>query len=199
MYKGNNPAALRSREEIVAAFLSLLQSAPFDEISVKQIMLETRLTRQTFYQIFSDKDEILEYYLETIFESFIRHASSCEIHTLCDAAKVFFCFFAEYKEIFALIIRNGKSCVIQRKCREFLLENQYIRYDMDGVHSEGERRLATTFVISGIVAMLEHWIRDEEMQHYGEEELARLVCRITGAKEALTSQSPSNCKKEQPE
>ncbi len=183
MYTGNNPAALRSREEIVEAFLSLLQTIPFEEISIKQIMLETRLTRQTFYQIFNDKEEILEYYLDTIFKKFIRDAKSHEIHNLCDAARVFFCYFSEYKDIFALIIQNGKSCVIQRRCREFLLKSQYIYYDMDCLQTEDERQLATTFVISGIVAMLEQWVRDEKLQVFTYAEMAKLVCRITGGQE----------------
>jgi len=181
MYRGNNPAAIRSRNEILQGFFSLLEKKPLDEISVKQLMLETQLTRQTFYQIFASKEEILEYYLETVFEKFISHASTCEIHNLCDAAKVFFHFFGEYRDKLMLIIRNGKSCVIQRKCREFLQNSNFIRYELKCVDGELEQQLATTFIVSGIVAMLEQWIREEEMQKLEIDALARLVCRITGA------------------
>lgn len=181
MYRGNNPAAIRSKNEILQGFFSLLEKKPLDEISVKQLMLETQLTRQTFYQIFASKEEILEYYLETVFEKFISHASTCEIHNLCDAAKVFFHFFGEYRDKLMLIIRNGKSCVIQRKCREFLQNSNFIRYELKCVDGELEQQLATTFIVSGIVAMLEQWIREEEMRKLEKDALARLVCRITGA------------------
>ena len=69
MYQGTNPSAIRSREEIIRAFFSLLQNNSLEEISIKQIMGATDLSRQTFYQIFNSKDEILEYYLDTVFES----------------------------------------------------------------------------------------------------------------------------------
>lgn len=180
MYTGSNPSALRSRKEIVQAFLNLLSEYSFEEITVKQIMDMTGLSRQTFYQIFADKEEILEYYLDTIFEEFITHTEQHEIRNLCDAAKLFFAFFQEYKKIFGLIIQNGKSCVMQRKCREYLKKSQYIHYDLHGVQTEQEAEYAATFVISGMVAMLEQWVRSSNSSQSEAQELALLVCRITG-------------------
>lgn len=180
MYTGSNPSALRSRNEIVPAFFNLLSDYSFEEITIKQIMDATGLSRQTFYQIFADKEEILEFYLDTLFEKFIAHTKQYEVKNLCDAAKIFFAFFQEYKEIFSLIIKNGKSCVLQRKCREYLQKSQYIHYDLHGVESDWDREYATTFVISGMVAMLEQWIRSPQSAKSGAKELALLVCRITG-------------------
>ena len=48
MYTGTNPSALRSRKEIVQAFLSLLSDHSLEEITIKQIMDVTGLSRQTF-------------------------------------------------------------------------------------------------------------------------------------------------------
>lgn len=180
MYSGNNPSALRSRKEIVQAFLNLLSKHPLSEITIKQIMDMTGLSRQTFYQIFCDKEEILEYYLDSLFEDFIAHTEQHEIKSLCDAAKLFFAFFQKYKQVFSLIIQNGKSCVMQRKCREYLQENQYIHCGLQGIRTKLEQEYATTFVISGMVAMLEQWVRSTEPVPVSAQELAMLVCRITG-------------------
>lgn len=180
MYTGSNPSALRSRRDIVQAFLRLLKKTPLEEISIKQIMNEAELSRQTFYQIFNNKEEILEHYLDTIFKEFISHSKNLEINNLCQAAKLFFNFFEQYKQPLHLIIKNGKSCVVQRKCREYLLQSQYIHYTLCGVHSQQEQEYATTFVISGMVAMLEQWIRSDDQTQPETQELANLVCRITG-------------------
>lgn len=180
MYTGTNPSAIRSRNEIVPAFFDLLSDYSFEEITVKQIMDATGLSRQTFYQIFSHKEEILEYYLDTLFEEFITHTEQHEVKNLCDAAKLFFAFFKEYKQIFGLIVKNGKSCVLQRKCREYLQKSRYIHYDLHGVQSACDQEYATTFVISGMVAMLEQWIRSSESDTLDPQQLAKLVCRITG-------------------
>ncbi|MBS4914109.1 MAG: TetR/AcrR family transcriptional regulator [Veillonella sp.] len=180
MYTGTNPSALRSRNEIVPAFFNLLSDYSFEEITIKQIMDATGLSRQTFYQIFTDKEEILEYYLDTLFGEFMTHVKQYEVKNLCHAAKIFFAFFQEYKEIFSLIIKNGKSGVLQRKCSEYLQKSEYIRYDLHGVESDWDREYATTFVISGMVSMLEKWILSPESEKQGATELAKLVCRITG-------------------
>ena len=69
---------------------------------------------------------------------------------------------------------------MQRKCREYLQKSQYIHYDLQGVQTELEREYAATFVISGMVAMLEQWIKSAEPAQISAKELALLVCRITG-------------------
>ena len=48
---------------------------------------------------------------------------------------------------------------MQRKCWEYLHREQYIHYALDGVHSAQEQSYATIFAISGMVAMLEQWVR----------------------------------------
>lgn len=183
MYQGTNPSALRSRGEIVRSFLSLLAQTDLEELSIKQIMDATDLSRQTFYQIFDSKEEIIEYYLDTIFSEFISHTKVQIVENLCDAAKLFFSFFEAYWDTLALFIRNGKSCMVQRKCREYLQKDQYIHYSLHGVHTEQEQEYATTFVISGMVAMLEKWVRETPGMKVSAQELSLLVCRITGVED----------------
>ncbi len=193
MYKGNNPSALRSRKEIVRSFLEQLKYTDLEALSIKQIMDATDLSRQTFYQIFDSKDDIIEYCLDTLFSEFISHTKEMTIETLCDAARLFFGFFDMHRDTLTLFIKNGKSCVVQRKCREYLRDSQYIHYDLHGVHSEQEKEYATTFVVSGMVAMLEQWIKETPELSLNAQELAKLVCRITGVNDTgkqIESESP---------
>ena len=69
MNESKNPSALRSKQEITDALLALMEKYPYNEISVKQIMLETGLVRKTFYRNFSSKDDVrstLEKYLHRV-------------------------------------------------------------------------------------------------------------------------------------
>lgn len=59
MYRSKNPSAIRSQKEITEALLTLMRSAPYDEISVKQILLESGLAKKTFYRNFESKDDVL--------------------------------------------------------------------------------------------------------------------------------------------
>ncbi len=73
------------------------------------------------------------------------------------------------------------SNTIPRKSREYL--EHYVHYTLSCVRTPQEQSYATTFAISGMVAMLEQWIREQDSGMTAQE-LARLVCRITGAEEA---------------
>lgn len=60
MKESKNPSAIRSKKEITDALLSLMQKHPYSEISVKQIVLEAKLERKTFYNNYSSKDDVLD-------------------------------------------------------------------------------------------------------------------------------------------
>ena len=59
MYISDNPSAVRSQKEITAALLILMKEHPYNEITVKQILLESKLARKTFYRNFESKDDVL--------------------------------------------------------------------------------------------------------------------------------------------
>ena len=63
MYNSSNPSSIRSKQQIIEALLRLMEKYPYDEISVKQIVLETDLVRKTFYRNFSSKDDVLNAYI----------------------------------------------------------------------------------------------------------------------------------------
>lgn len=65
----NNPQYVRTDKAIKQALISLLQTKPFEKITVQDILDETPVTRSTFYKHFHDKYEIAEKMQEDFFES----------------------------------------------------------------------------------------------------------------------------------
>ena len=59
MTESNNPSAIRSKKEITDALFALMQKHPYNEITVKQIILEARLAKKTFYRNFTSKEDVL--------------------------------------------------------------------------------------------------------------------------------------------
>lgn len=70
MNDSNNPSAIRSRKQITGALLSLMEKYPYEEISVKQIVLETDLVRKTFYRNFKSKDDVLRTHIRAILREY---------------------------------------------------------------------------------------------------------------------------------
>ena len=60
MKESKNPSAIRSKKEITDALIALMQDRSFSEITVKQIVLEAKLERKTFYNNFSSKEDVLD-------------------------------------------------------------------------------------------------------------------------------------------
>ena len=59
MYVGNNATAIRSQKWIVDSLLSLMEQKSYAEITVRDICKSADLSRQTFYNVFDSKDEVL--------------------------------------------------------------------------------------------------------------------------------------------
>ena len=75
MYCGKNPSALKSREWIRKAMLELLKERKYAQITIKDICKKADLSRQTFYQIYDSKDEVMEYHFKELFLEFKEQCS----------------------------------------------------------------------------------------------------------------------------
>lgn len=152
MYQGTNPAALRSREQILEAFFKLLAERSIEKISIKEVMAETQLARQTFYQIFNSKEEICRYYLEHLGHLFVQSLPQAQQLDDSTFVKAFFHFFAQHQERIKLALENGQTASLQKILLQYLLHLPHFTAQGD---AKSYQRL---FFISGMIGVLEHWI-----------------------------------------
>ena len=178
MYKGTNPSAIRSQKMISNSLIALMQKRPFEQISITKIMETSELARQTFYQVFDSKDEVLEYYLDGLLIEYLNRCKIETVNNLCDAAKLFFQFFHENESFVELLAQNEKNCILQKKCDEYLQDEHFLKFTESGIKNPLEKTFASSFITSGLVGMLINWIQNGKKMSI--DELAKLVCRITG-------------------
>lgn len=179
VYKGTNPSAKRSQEWIAKSLIVLMQDKMLEQITVKEIMESSELARQTFYQVFDSKEEVLEYYMDNLFKEYLQRCKTASIDHLCDAGKVFFEFFHENEPFIAALAHNQKICILQRKCHEYLRNEQFMKFTHVGIHNTQEKSFASAFVTAGLIGVLVEWIQSGKTVRT--EELADLVCRITNS------------------
>ncbi len=140
MTESNNPSALRSQKEITEALLSLMKEYPYNEISVKQIILEAKLARKTFYRNFTSKDDVLLSLMHNILKDYFRIVDSNRKDVLSAVFDV-----AEENRDFLLLLDKNHMLHLTLKCmneylpllrREKLTAlNPFIRY-FDGADPE---------------------------------------------------------------
>lgn len=180
MYKGTNPSAKRSQEWIANSLVSLMREKLFEQISIKEIMEDSKLARQTFYQLFDSKEDVLEYYMDCLFAEYLKRCEGEAVDNLCDAAKLFFKFFNQNETFIESLAQNHKVGILQKKCSEYLQNERFMKFTHAGIHNPQEKAFASAFVTAGLIGLLVDWFKSGKT--VGTEELANLVCRITNTK-----------------
>ena len=64
MYRGSNPSALQSQQWIVDSLISLMEVKPYQQITIMDICKRADLSRQTFYNVFSQKEDVLRFCMQ---------------------------------------------------------------------------------------------------------------------------------------
>ena len=126
MFESKNPSAIRSQREITEALASLMKESPYDEISVKQILLESGLAKKTFYRNFESKDDVL---ISKI-RSELREYFSVVDGGKADVLTTIFAFSKKNKDLLLILDRNDMLHVVL-KCM-----NENIRSHTKGQVSE---------------------------------------------------------------
>ncbi len=116
MTESTNPSAVRSQAEITEALLALMHQYPYSEITVKQIILEARLARKTFYRNFKSKDDVLRSMIKRTVGEYFDIVSTTQGDMLTTA----FSFADRNRELLMLLGKNNMFHIILQCTNEYL-------------------------------------------------------------------------------
>ena len=154
MYNGTNPSALRSREWLCSAMLDLLKLRKFDEITIKDVCREADLSRQTFYQIFESKEEIIEYHFGELFSEFRVRCAGFDCITLTELTIQFFTFFSQQADFIQVLTENNMSYVLERQFERYLPEIGLFQRINE---TEAFPDYTVSYVAGALCQILIHW------------------------------------------
>ena len=120
MNPSQNPSALRSKNEITNALLQLMKQYPYHEISVKQIVIEAQIVRKTFYRNYSDKDDVLDAYLNNIMTEYATMLQQIKDCGVTNVLNVVFDFCCLHKEFLLLLYKNHLMYLLLDKLNTFI-------------------------------------------------------------------------------
>lgn len=173
MYNGKNPTALRSQSWIRNSFLELLKVKPYEKITIKEIVQNADLARQTFYQLFSSKEEILEYHLDELFNDYRSIIVKSNIKNIQNIAELCFAFFDNNSVFIKILIDNHLTNLLNRKFYDYLFElKSVIANDKD----EPLSNYITAFISGALVEILVYWFKDNRSVSI--DEVSKLVTKI---------------------
>lgn len=112
MYQGNNPIALQSQEWIVESLISLMEEIPYSQITIQRICKHADLSRQTFYNFFDSKEDVLHFCLREKYEmQFIRLESKTKI-SLRETVEAFADVLEKNRNLLLIMIHNKQESII---------------------------------------------------------------------------------------
>lgn len=159
MHDSSNPSAVRSKKEITQALLTLMRQHPYSQISVKQIIMEAKLARKTFYRNFENKDDVLLSLLRSILREY--YATAC--NNMSNLLSVIFLFASKNKKLLLLLNKNDMlhlplQCIneyLPELHKKFFLETNPHYYLFDGLDAD----YIMFFNIGAVWNMISLWIK----------------------------------------
>lgn len=143
---------LDSRNRIRFSLVSLMEQYPYSEIVVSAICQKAKVSRQTYYRLFSSKDDVLTLHLNEVMKEYLLPRILLDNASRNEFLQ-FFLFFAGYKDLLKTLYRNDKMYLLQhvltRYSKLFIQEPFYrvaISYNY-----------AVDFVASTLCSLLTVW------------------------------------------
>ena len=112
----NNPSAIRSQKEITDALLVLMNKHPYDEITVKQILLEAKIARMTFYRNYDSKEDVLISLMKSILHDYFDVVNAGNV----DLLTTIFSFADKHRSLILLLEKNNMLHLLLNCINEYL-------------------------------------------------------------------------------
>lgn len=159
MYHGTNPTALQSRKWLADSLTELMEDHPYSQITIRSICQRADLSRQTFYNCFATKEEVLRFCLQSQYERQFQRLQSQNGITVGETAEAFAAVLQENRPLLLLMLQNGLESIITdeiAKCVT-LFASRFATGDKDNPTLPYQ-----TAMLSGALAhVLLYWIRQE--------------------------------------
>lgn len=157
----NNKRALESQEKITTSLLNLMKKYPFEEITVKEIIGDTDITRQSFYRNFKDKNEVLDTYLHKLYQQCFDDIMELNTHDIHKILNIYYGYWFNHKNLIQTIIKNNidwsfhsYSYEYAKKLTPYIERTFNIKYS-----SDIEQEYIENYIIGGILQMKELWFK----------------------------------------
>ena len=171
MYTGTNPTALQSQQWIAESLVALMDEKPYRQITIRDICERADLVRQTFYNLFDSKEEVLRFQLRRCYVRQFQRFATQETVTVQDVAGAFGTVVDENEHLLSLMVENKLEPVLTEEIAQAvsLFADRFVR---DPAHAE-HLEYAEALLAGALAHLLLCWYKD--VDPVSEEELGRLI------------------------
>ncbi|USS91089.1 TetR/AcrR family transcriptional regulator [Fructilactobacillus carniphilus] len=155
----------RTKQWLINALFIKLKTKPYAKITIKDITEQANVARRTFYRLFNNKDEVLDYYCDELFTEYFAflHEKAKDQLTFRQMLVNFFTFWYEKRDKTRILIQNDLFVPLMLK-RTAMTVKVYQSFDVTwhGEVSEQEARYIMDFFVGGYWNLISNWINKKE-------------------------------------
>jgi AcrR family transcriptional regulator len=160
MYCGRNKTALTSQRQIAEAMMRLIQDKPYAQISVSELCKEAGISRQTFYSLFTSRENVMVFTLQSSaccaadFEE--EPERTCRQESLRDLCRGYSHYLVANRDLIRILVENQIDHLLYDSFFEVLNRS-------DCVFSGAEpclRRYASSFYAGGVSSVARQYAQD---------------------------------------
>lgn len=158
MYSGKNPSALKSQRALAWALYDLMQSCPYQKITITELCAQAGVSRQTFYQLFNGKDEVIRMFLRINLRRGFENIDEREIVDLSDVVRDLLLPFEKDRSFLRMLYHNGLDALVSD---ELLRVISLATEKVQAGHTRRTRGYADAFLAGGLTNLLLAWVMDD--------------------------------------
>lgn len=162
--KREDVRTLRTKRDLANALVELLREKNFDEVSVQEIVDRALIAKNTFYNNFSDKNDLLSYLFErmekeavkTVMPLFEEHKPLKKLIILKKLIETCTDFFYQSKLPLVNMIQNDESKAMYWNCVKFVRKffDDISDYLKDVIGSGIDASVALNFYSGGFASLI---------------------------------------------
>ena len=161
MYQGCNKTALCSQKSIAAGFYELLKEKDYTKITASEICKKSGVSRQTFYSLFSSKENIVAFILSKEYSFNPSEECKCTGHpTLRELSKGFSSFIIQKGDFIGLLEKNNIIYLLQESLYSSFncCESTNAKPSKESIVPQN---LAVDFIASGLTSMAKYYVKSK--------------------------------------
>lgn len=152
---------IKTRKQIVSAFLKLLKEKGFDKITIQDIADEADINRGTVYLHFEDKYDLMDFCIDSyVDEMFTACSGSSEIKIKRESFMMLFDYLGENRELYKLLLENDKNSVFLKRMETAVEQQVRVALEHNSAKKDKKPEILIRFMVSGFLGVVDLWIRD---------------------------------------
>lgn len=159
MYQGCNKTALCSQKSIAEGFYELLKEKEYPKITASEICKKSGVSRQTFYSLFSSKENIVAFILSKEYSFNPTEECKCSgAPTLRELSKGFSAFIVQKSDFIDLLEKNNIIYLMQETLYDGFKDCNVL--NSNSIINKVPADIVLDFIASGLTTIAKHYVKN---------------------------------------